>query len=417
MRKMKDSGVEWIGEIPVDWNINRVKHAFTRKNEKAMQEDPVILSLARSGVRVRDVSTNEGQVAESYYNYNPVEVDDLLLNPMDLYSGANCSISKVTGVISPAYMNLRYKENICPKFYDYYFKLQYWMMAFFSHGKGVSYENRWTLTAETLFNYPIVSLSFNEQRRIADYLDDKCARIDSIIEREQVVIEKLKDYKLSAITEVVTKGLNPNVPMKDSGVEWIGEIPEHWDVLKFGRCISIRSNLVNPEKYYEFPQISPESIEKNSGRLLGYKNVRESGVISWNHLFFKGQIIYSKIRPLLNKVVIAPFDGLCSADMYPIETANCVEFVVYVMLSDYFTSQVGIVTENRVKMPKINQAELGNLIVTMPPINEQHAIAKHLSTKCDQIDSAIDKKQTLIGKLTEYKKSLIYEVVTGKKEV
>jgi type I restriction enzyme S subunit len=131
MREMKDSGIEWIGKIPNNWKVKRVKHAFIRKNEKAMIDNPIILSLARSGVRVRDVSNNEGQIAESYYNYNPVAVDDLLINPMDLYSGANCSISKVEGVISPAYVNLRYIKGICPHFFDYYFKVQYWLMAFF----------------------------------------------------------------------------------------------------------------------------------------------------------------------------------------------------------------------------------------------------------------------------------------------
>lgn len=131
MKEMKDSGVEWIGKIPADWSMIRVKHAFIRKNEKAMQEEPIVLSLARSGVRVRDISNNEGQVAESYFNYNPVAEGDLLLNPMDLYSGANCSISHINGVISPAYINLKSKEGFNPVFYDYYFKVQYWLMAFF----------------------------------------------------------------------------------------------------------------------------------------------------------------------------------------------------------------------------------------------------------------------------------------------
>lgn len=135
MREMKDSGVEWIGEIPIDWSMVRVKHAFTRKNQKAMQGDPVVLSLARSGVCVRDISTNEGQIAESYFDYNPVEEGDLLINPMDLYSGANCSVSHIKGVISPAYINLKNKEGINPIFYDYYFKVQYWLMAFFHMGK------------------------------------------------------------------------------------------------------------------------------------------------------------------------------------------------------------------------------------------------------------------------------------------
>ena len=123
MREMKDSGIKWIGKIPLNWKIGKVKDVFTRKNEKANLENPTVLSLARSGVKVRDISNGEGQLAESYTNYNPVEINDLLLNPMDLYSGANCSVSKVEGVISPAYINLKAKGNNNSTYYDYYFKV------------------------------------------------------------------------------------------------------------------------------------------------------------------------------------------------------------------------------------------------------------------------------------------------------
>ena len=134
------------------------------------------------------------------------------------------------------------------------------------------------------------------------------------------------------------------------------------------------------------------------------------------HLFHKGQIIYSKIRPLLNKLIIAPFDGLCSADMYPIETDNNPRFIVYMMLSSTFIAQVKLVTENRVKMPKINQSELCNILVVLPSKSEQEAIAKHLDSKCTQIDNLISLKESKIEKLNAYKKSLIYEYVTGKKQ-
>lgn len=414
---MKDSKVKWLGAIPLEWKVERVKHGFIRKKAEAHQDNPIVLSLARTGVRERDISNNEGQIAESYYNYNPVDVDDLLINPMDLYSGANCSISKISGVISPAYVNLRYREGYNPQYYDYYFKLQYWLMAFFAHGKGVSYENRWTLNAETLMNYPIIVPTECEQRKIVDYLNTKCSKIDEIIQKQKVIIEKLKEYKLSVISEIVTKGLNRNVEMKDSQDDFVGEIPYHWEMLKFGRCISVKSNLVPPDDYKDYPQISPDCIEKGAARLVGHKTVEESGVISWNHLFFKGQIIYSKIRPLLDKVVIAPFDGLCSADMYPIETSNNPKFVVYMMLSAYFHSQVALVTENRVKMPKINQNELTNITVVMPPMEEQKEIVEWLDRKCHEIDKNISARELLIEKYSKYKKSLIFEVVTGKKEV
>lgn len=417
MRKMKSSGVEWIGEIPENWKTVKVKQAFVRKNEKAKQENPVILSLARTGVKVRDVSTNEGQVAESYYNYNPVSVGDLLLNPMDLYSGANCSISDVEGVISPAYVNLRSRNGYYSKFYDYYFKVQYWMMVLFAHGKGVSFDNRWTLNNETLMNFPIVSPDYDTQRRIADFLDDKCGKIDRYIEKQQQIIDKLKEYKQAVITEAVTKGLNPDVPMKDSGIEWIGMIPEHWEVKKFGYIATVKANLVHPNAYGDYPQVSSENIEKSTGRLLKCKTVNDVGVISDNHLFFKGQILYSKIRPALNKACIAPFDGLCSADIYPIETMENTEFVLFSILSESFLEQVRTLTETRVKMPKINQNELSGIISCVPPLDEQNKIVAYINRKMKLIDLVLVKKERILEKLTEYKKSLIYEAVTGKMEV
>lgn len=264
MSRMKDSGISWMGDIPFTWEVKRVKHGFYRKKSEAHQDNPVVLSLARSGVRERDISNNEGQIAESYYNYNPVGIDDLLINPMDLYSGANCSISKIQGVISQAYINLRYREGYNPRYYDYYFKIQYWMMAFFAHGKGVSYENRWTLNADTLMNYPIIVPPYLEQCKIADYLDSKCTLIDSVILKQESVLKKLKDYRLAFISEAVTRGLNPNAPMKDSGVRFVESMPYHWENRKMITILSMRvvdGPHESPELYDEgIPYISATAI-------------------------------------------------------------------------------------------------------------------------------------------------------------
>ena len=417
-RMMKETSVSWIGEIPSDWKIERVKHGFTRKKEEAHLEEPVVLSLARSGVKIRDLSHNEGQIAESYYNYNPVEDGDLLLNPMDLVSGANCSISHVSGVISPAYMNLRHKDGYDPLYYDYYFKAQYWSMAMFAHGKGVSFENRWTLGAEDLLNYYIPVPKYEEQCRISKYIDTQCRRIDNVIQKTSDSIEEYKRLKQSIITNAVTKGIRPNREFKNSGYDAVGEIPSDWDAMKFGLCIEVKSNLVDPSLYPNYLQIAPDNIEKGAARLTGeIRTVEETGVISWNHLFYEGQIIYSKIRPMLNKLVIAPFDGLCSADMYPIETTLNKGYIVYLMLSDIFLNQVGLVTMDRVKMPKINQNELSNIKIPVPSDEEQKEIAEYLDDKCEKLDLLIDKKNELVQQLEEYKRSLVYEYVTGKKEV
>ena len=417
MREMKDSGIEWIGEIPVQWNLVQTKRFFTntKKIVGAKADNYDRLALTLNGVIKRSKDDSEGLQPEKFEGYQILCKNELVFKLIDLENvkTSRVGLSPYTGLVSPAYIVL--SNNFSDNRFFYHWFMSMYYNEVFNHlgGEGV----RSALNAKDVLSLPVPDIQLDEQRRIADYLDRKCSQIDDIIARQKEVIEKLKAYKLSVITEAVTKGLNPDVPMKDSGVEWIGEIPEHWEVMRFGRCAAIKSNLVAPDDYADYPQISPDSIEKNSGRILEYKTVKESGVISWNHLFFKGQIIYSKVRPMLNKVAIAPFDGLCSADMYPIETNNNTQFLVYMMLSDYFTSQVGLVAENRVKMPKINQNELGAIMVTIPSQSEQETISKYLLEKCSSVDAVIDKKQGLIDKLDDYKKSLIYEVVTGKKEV
>lgn len=431
MREMKDSGIEWIGAIPINWDIAQFKKILIRNdgglwgNDPSGQDDILVLRSTEQTIdgkwdiqspAYRDLS-NVSNVQEYL-----VKCGDLLITKSsgsDLHIGKTTIVDELIESLHCSFSNFIQRLRVCSKMNPRYY--WYILNSNIARGQFVYLQNSTSgignINSKNINEIEVPIPPLDIQHTIADYLDRKCSQIDAIIARQQEVIKKLKAYKLSVITEAVTKGLNPNVPMKDSGVEWIGKIPEHWKVMKFGRCAMVKSNLVNPDDYADYPQISPDSIEKNSGRIFEYKTVKESGVISWNHLFFQGQIIYSKIRPMLNKVAIAPFDGLCSADMYPIETSNNAQFLVYMMLSDCFTSQVGLVTENRVKMPKINQNELNAIMVVIPPRSEQEIISKYLQKECFLIDARIDRKQKLVGKLIDYKKSLIYEVVTGKKEV
>ena len=427
MREMKDSGIEWIGEIPVDWSMKRVKHIFTRKNEKAMQENPTILSLARDGVKVRDISNNEGQIAESYYNYNPVEEGDLLLNPMDLYSGANCSISKVQGVISPAYINLKANAGVNPAFYDYYFKVQYWLMAFFSYGKGVSYDNRWTLSAVTLMNYPVVALPYGEQCKRADYLDRKCSQIDAIIARQQEVIEKLKAYKLSVITEAVTKGLNPDVPMKDSGVEWIGKIPEHWAIHKFCWDYSaMLGKMLDAKRItgeHLHPYIKNADVQWDSINFEDLDEMDFSDEEKERYTISPGDLMVCEGGEI-GKCAIVPDD--IPEDIYYQKALHRVRKrhpdsgnihflckVIYCMAKNNCLNT----SPEKATIAHLPGDALSQLRIPTPPISEQGQIAEYLNDKCMEIDRFSARKHETIDKLIEYKKSLIYEVVTGKKEV
>ena len=427
-RQMKDSGIEWIGEIPVDWSMKRVKHIFNKKNEKVMQENPTILSLARDGVKVRDISNNEGQIAESYYNYNPVEKGDLLLNPMDLYSGANCSISKVQGVISPAYINLRANAGINPTFYDYYFKVQYWLMVFFSYGKGVSYDNRWTLSAETLMNYPVVALPYGEQCKRADYLDRKCSQIDAIIARQQEVIEKLKAYKLSVITEAVTKGLNPDVPMKDSGVEWIGEIPEHWKMVRLKFLLSHIIDCPHETPIYsaDGDYLVIRTADQDLGKLRTDEDMYRLDEGEYQNRIRrmpleKDDIVYGRegerwglacLVPESNKYCLGQrmLQFRCKRELF------LPRFAMWALNSKFVYLQGAVDTIGSTS-PHVNISTVRNFLIPVLPISEQQEIAEYIDKKMSQLDKEIEHRENLICKLNEYKKSLIYEVVTGKQEV
>ena len=199
---------------------------------------------------------------------------------------------------------------------------------------------------------------------------------------------------------------------KDSGVGWIGKIPSHWSCVPFRRIAKVQCNLVRPSENLTMFQISPDSIEKNSGKIIKTRTVEEAKVDSDNHRFYKGQILYSKIRPLLNKVTIAPYDGLCSADMYPISTIQNTEYVMYYMLSEAFLSSVKNIVADRVKMPKINQDELKNTDFVIPPFSEQQVIVDYLKDKTLKIEQYVSARERERELLDSLKQSEIANVVT-----
>lgn len=415
---MKNSGIEWIGEIPSDWLIGRVKYIFYRKNEKAMQEDPIILSLARNGVRVRDMSNNEGQIAESYFNYNPVIPGDFLLNPMDLYSGANCNVSYVSGVISPAYINLRAKGNNSARYYDYFFKNQYWAMAMFAHGKGVSFDNRWTISAETLLNYNIPIPSVIEQKKIADFLDKKCAEIDAVIEKTKATIEEYKRLKQSVITQAVTKGIRPNRPMKDSGIEWIGEIPADWDVSLLKYSLKWKSEKGKPEAtvlslYRDYGVIPKDSRDDNHNvTSLDTSNYKVVSV---------GDFVINKMKAWQGSMAVSEFEGIVSPAYHVCEITNPNIFKKYLhyLLRNhlYLPEYARLSTGMRIGQWDLGYDDFKNIPYILPSYEEQQEIVDFIENGCDKFDELIATKTSLLSELESYKKSLIYEYVTGKKEV
>ena len=415
---MKDSGVAWIGKIPEHWELSKMKRVLRNASIKGHPEAQVLSLYREYGVIPKDSrDDNHNVTSEDTASYKYVENGDLVINKMKAWQGS-LGLSQYEGIVSPAYYVCKFISNrISRKFLHHLIRSKAYAQEFERLSTGMRV-GQWDLGIDDFLRVPLLLPPFPEQEAIAAYLDEKCAGIDDIIAEAKASIEEYKAWKASVIFEVVTKGLDPNAEMKDSGVQWIGEIPKGWEITPFGKIATIKACLVDPKMYLSLPQISPENIEKGSARLLDtFKSVNASGVISWNHLFHKGQIIYSKVRPTLNKLFLAQFEGLCSADMYPIETAQNIKFLVYAMLSESFVQQVAAVTANRVKMPKINRHELSKITVVLPPTNEQTAIAAYLDEKCAAIDGIIAEKESLIAELETYKKSLVFETVTGKRRV
>ena len=412
-----------IGAVPEDWHYTKVKNVFDRKKEKSDEKDPIVLSLARTGVRVRDISNNEGQLASSYDGYNPVEPGDLLLNPMDLYSGANCSISDVSGVISPAYFNLRAREGYDAKFYDYFFKTQYWAMALFAKGRGVSFDNRWTLSYEALKDIILPAPGYEEQKKIAYYLDEKTTSIDRMIVQANKSIADYRAWKSSIIYEAATKGLSGKTVFRDSGIEWIKKVPDQWRITRLHNICSFLTGSTpstkNPEWFDgEIQWFTPGDFNHlydlyESSRTLSAKAREDKAAkfVPRNTVLIigiggtAGKIGYTKVECSFNQQITA---------ILPKSEIIDKRYLMYAMIpAALYTRE----TRMHTTLPIINNQTLGSVSITLPSKKEQLEIAEYLDETCPKIEAVIIEKKNLIAELEEYKKSIIFEAVTGKRRV
>lgn len=399
MREMKDSGVAWIGAVPSDYRTASIGSLFTIKKDIIGQEPEMVLSITQTGIRPKDLSSNEGQNASSYAHYQIVNVGDFAMNHMDLLTGW-IDISKYEGVTSPDYrvFSLNDKEMSA----DYFlrvFQYYYTDRVFFGFGQGVATLGRWRLPAINFKKIDVPVPPVLEQRRIVAAIDDSVGKVDALIGNVQAQIEKLKAYKQSVIIEVVTKGLDPTVPMKDSGVEWIGNIPRHWICRPIKHFSTIRSGtMISKEEYVDdgkYPiigsngEIGRVDKKNNDNRVITTGRV---GSIGTTHIIEEAWIT--------DNALILTVDGID------------ISFLAYAIPNLNF----GLMSSGTAQ-PLITASKLRQQMVPCPPLDEQLQIVKCLNRKSENIDRLIAIKQAKIEKLEQYKRSLIYEYVTGKREV
>lgn len=433
-RAMKDSGIEWIGQIPENWEVKRLKNLLKERKEK---NDPIqtkeVLSLLKDrGVIPYSEKGDIGNKAkEDVSKYKLVYPNDIVLNSMNIIIGS-VGKSNYYGVVSPVYyvLNTKNKNNI--DFYNYVLKSESFQKSLIGLGNGIL-EHRMRIPIEKLNGVSLPLPPLEEQERIASILDEKVERIDAIIADTKQSIEELKQYKQSLITETVTKGLDKNVPMKDSGIEWIGQIPKDWEVLRIKTGIKRilsgkwgadpikddRKNLsiIRIADFNRF-NLTVKSVPFTKRYINKYDDtfivkpscellIEKSG---GGEKTYVGQVVKydgndkAGFTNFISKLTI-------NLDLFNLSFLNYVFSSLYSngLVKKYITQTTGI--QNLDVMNYLNE------LIVYPPLEEQERIANFLNTQTQKIEQLIQDKEALIAQYEEYKKSMIYEYVTGKREI
>lgn len=422
MREMKDSGISWVGEIPKDWSVNRAKYCFVNTKEIAgcMSDRYERLALTMNGVIKRSKDDSNGLQPEKFETYQILRPDELVFKLIDLQnvSTSRVGLSPYLGLVSPAYIILKSNKRVLPAFAEKYFLMLWKNQIFNALGDAGVRSN---LNSKDLLELSIPFPTFAEQQRIAEFLDRECGKIDGLKADIQAQIDTLEQYKRSVITEAVTHGLNPSAPMKDSKV-WYGQISSEWKELK-GKYVFKQRNdrgnnvclqLLSPtQKYGVIPQ---DKYEELTG--MNAVKLNDSTNYALLKTIHKGDYCIS-LRSFQGGFEYSEYEGVVSPAyqvFYPIITIAD-GYYKYLFKEKGFIDVMNSYTMSLRDGKNIAFDDFGDTFIPVPPLDEQQEIADYLDNKCAEIEQIIADKKSQIETLDVYKKSLIFEYVTGKKEV
>ncbi len=413
VRQMKDSGIAWVGEIPQDWQTMPLYCLYTeRKNINVLGKQDNLLSLSYGKIIRKDINTSEGLLPSNYNSYNIVECDDIVIRPTDLQNdkrSLRTGLAKERGIITSAYITLKPKQGVKSRFFHYLLHSYDISKVFYNMGNGV----RQGLNYDEFAKLVVLVPSDLEQQRIVDFLDSECEKIDKLKADIQAQIDSLEEYKKSVITEAVTHGLNPSAPMKDSGIIWIGQIPSNWAIGRIGGLYELRKQKVSDKEYM------PLSVTMK-GILPQLDTVAKTNDGDNRKLVRKGDFAINSRSDRRGSCGISNYDGsvsLINTILKPrnIMNANYYNWLFHtpIFADEFYKWGHGIVDD----LWTTNWQEMKRITIPVPPLDEQKAIAEYLDHKCAEIEQIIADRKTQFETLDDYKQSLIYEYVTGKKEV
>lgn len=420
--QVKNSGVDWVQDIPVSWGIRvlfQLADQVKNKNRDLLEQN--LLSLSYGKIKRKDIKNPEGLLPESFDGYNIIEANDIVLRLTDLQNDhTSLRVGQATerGIITSAYTTLRPSGLVNPRYLYYVLHAYDLIKGFYGMGAGVRQGLNYDEVKTIRVPFPPIA----EQQAIADYLDDQVYQIDSIIEDAKSSIEEYKTWKKSIIHEAVTKGVKKGVVTRDSGISWIGEVPFHWGMRKIKNGFSIISGATPKSDMPEYWDgdvvwITPADYKTDDKYVgNGRRNLSQEGYASCGTTIVpEGSIIFSKRAPVgtvaINSIPLCTNQGCLSC--IPNSTANS-EYFYYAM--SVFTEQFELFSSGTT-FKEISATAFANFAMVYPPMEEQVEIAQYLTAKCSELDSIRNEKQRLIEDTEVYKRSLIYETVTGKRKV
>ena len=415
MREMKDSGAKWIGRIPSAWQSDKLKYHLKRKEPKN-PGDMTVLSLYRElGVIPKDSrDDNHNQTSEDTSKYKYVKPGNFVVNKMKAWQGS-VAVSDYEGIVSPAYYVYEFTDNAFDKRYFHHLLRGCYKDEFMRLSGGMRV-GQWDLSSDDLNNTLILIPPLDEQKKIAEFLDAKCSEIDALITEMQAQIETLEQYKRSTIAEAVTKGLNSKVELKNSTLEWIGTVPVHWEI-KPNKYLMKKLKRIQP--IYDGEDIISLTVNGVIKRDLDNPSGKMPTSFDGYQFVYPGNLLMClfDIDVTPRCIGLIKDFGLTSPAYSQFVLNNGVDasYYYYYYLNLDFNKELLHLAKNQ--RHSLNEEQFGAIKTVVPPFEEQKEIAKYLDEKCVEIDSCISAKKEQISTLEAYKKSIIFEYVTGKKEI